>query len=907
LKRTGWLILILVILLGATAGWWFFYGSKYKGQAEIRSALPTDAVLLFSSRDLGASWDSLQQRPLWQVVNRLPGMQRMQFILAQADEQGLLKQLRGKEVIFSLHPTERYKFDWLFAMPVANASDYGAFNEWRKNLESKSGKASIRKYRNAELYQFTFPDTKQPFTLFVKDGLLVGSFTAYLVEEAARRLDSPQEETDASLPANATSASGAMAGQLEVFWPNLPELFSLFVQEPEKIEELLPALPYKSNLDVLIGEDGTLFTGFTNRTDTAASPDFLWSLHQQEPQRMTLTRFVPQRAASLMFLGLSDAVSWHHQLQEYWGTLNKVQAAEWNNLTAQVPALDSLSAYIGSEIGLATLPAVGKAEPGRLLYIKLKDEHQGEAYLENLAEKLADANQKDTVYREIFRDYTIAQLHTENLPQKLLGGAFWGFPESYYLLRENYLVIGNSVQALRDVVLDEVAEETWQRSLTINRYLSRLDAEHNYGLYIQASQFWPVLTSALAPEWQKFWNEQPTLKQFDLISAQLSATQEGLYTNVFLHQELKTFQEFENVQLVSTGSLALDAPLVTLKEINEGKARYLIQDSQAHIYLVGKNKLVLAKDSLAGRWLGTINVIPAHSNRSAKYLFPTDSLIYLFKEDLSPVSPFPLALPGQKQLHHLTLIDYSGNGFYRLLAADTEGALYMFDMDGINLEGWRPLSTGSKLAAAPQHIRIRNKDVIYAFTQDGRAVVLNRRGQPYPRFPMNLGDSLLGPVLIKPGNDFSTTNFITVTANGWLVEFNLEGNLIQRKQLYRPDPRAKFFLVPDTKNQTYLIAQQERFNLRFLNPAGRELFEKDYLGSTDLQVQYIYTGGDSGYILVEDQTQEFAYLYNTSGVLLQNKPINSSALPIVKIPANRDSVEMVKIYGNNLQWLEFPK
>ena len=909
MKKIFWLVIALLVLASAGVFWWIDYKNTEATAKGIRKIIPANAALLFSTTNLGASWDSLQQKPLWQAIEDLPGLQRMEAILSEAKELEILKQLEGKEVTISLHPTERYKFDWIVALPMKSVEELSLFTNWQKRLTQSGLQVSKRNYRNAQLFQISLIKDEPPFTLLIEEGMLIGSFTPYLVEEVARRLAG--EEGSKKLPTTKAVplASENIAGKLEVFWPNLPELLGLFVKDTEEINRMLPGLPYASQLDMLLGEDGTLLTGFTERDGQQDSVDFLWALHQQKPQRMTLTRFVPQRAASLMFLGLNNAEKWHKQLQQFWQRQQNEQFKFWQASSTRYPVLPEVIRVLDNEIGLATIPnTVETNTASRLLVASVKNGSRADSLLQILARKMAQEDNRDSAYQELYSGHLITQFHRFQLPEVLFGSAFWGFNESYYLMHDNYLIIGNSVQALRDMLADIEAEETWQRSLTLNRYLSRLEAEFNYGLYVQTDRFLPFLVQQLSPEWKSFWSQHAALKQFDLLSAQLTATQNSFYTNVFVHYQDRPVQAFERIRLTEDKNFRLQQQLVSLVALEKPQQKLLIQTSDSTLAIIeGKNKSVLVQAKIKGIHLGELELIKAKNNQKDRYLLATDSLIYLLDDKLEAVSPFPVSLPEGVKIKELSLVDYSGDGFYRILAADASGGIYMYDMDGINLQGWNPFVSGSALVQAPKHARIRNKDIIYTFTQKGQAIVVNRRGEPYPGFPLTLKDDLLGPVIFAPGSDFSSSRFTTITANGWMVSFNLEGEILSRKQLYRPDPRARFFVVPDQKQQSFLIAQQDRFNLRFLDSEGRDLFEKDYLGAEKLAVSFYYFSGNSGYVVVNDPDQEFAYIYSMDGVLFQNKPLNSSMLPILYSSNTTDSVNMVKAYDQNLTWSSFLK
>lgn len=136
------------------------------------------------------------------------------------------------------------------------------------------------------------------------------------------------------------------------------------------------------------------------------------------------------------------------------------------------------------------------------------------------------------------------------------------------------------------------------------------------------------------------------------------------------------------------------------------------------------------------------------------------------------------------------------------------------------------------------------------------------------------------------------------------MSFNLEGRIVRQQQLYKPDADTRFMLVPDTQNKGFLIVRQSRHRLSLLDSKGELLFEKDYLVAARVAVQYYNFGVDKELIAITDPDEEFTYLYDGKGVLLNFEPLNSCCPLSIRYQEEENSYEIYKSFNTKLSALK---
>jgi hypothetical protein len=606
LKRNALLIAFLLLLVLAAGGYWFYHSYTAAREYPLRLLVPTDAVLVYSSKEPVAARDSLQAHAFGEVLADIPAFARLKGY--EEELQRLLpgfERLQDREFLFSLHLTERHAFDYLLLMPFGGAKDIRLLEELgREAADRQAYRLQERTYQGIKIQEITDKASARTFSFFARDGVLAGSFSPFLVEAAIRQFTEGRDRVIPQwLREHGADPMGEALGQLALNIRQLPNLLRVFAASDSLVQQMLPHMPYYSRLDALTASEGLLLTGFTH-SSSEQTVDFLWALQDQKPQPIRLDFLVPLRSASLMFLGMDKPADWHQKLRRYWQQEGGVQWERWQVLEARGAEAATLLPLMGNQLGLATVPVAGSPQPDRLLILHMPDSGANAAVLRQLINRL---NSSDTLYSERFLRQQLQELPYSEFPAALLGSAFLGFQECYFTQVDEYLVLASSIPALKEMLLDMQAEETWQRSVRLNRFISRLDADQNYALYLNTTALWPLIYRQLAGPWKKFWDKHSlALRQVDLLSLQLSAGEGAFYTNIFLHLDRRTERLLEQLQLSKQAGSQLAAPVARAPQLvnyrQQRAANWLVQDTARQLYLLDRKGALVNSRPLGGYW-----------------------------------------------------------------------------------------------------------------------------------------------------------------------------------------------------------------------------------------------------------------------------------------------------------------
>jgi hypothetical protein len=162
-----------------------------------------------------------------------------------------------------------------------------------------------------------------------------------------------------------------------------------------------------------------------------------------------------------------------------------------------------------------------------------------------------------------------------------------------------------------------------------------------------------------------------------------------------------------------------------------------------------------------------------------------------------------------------------------------------------------------------------------AIEASGKVHVMNRRGEYYDGFPLDLESRIESPPHFAPGANFEGSVFSVVDKDGRLSSFNLLGQITSSEQLYKPTTETVYNLVPDVMGKTFVLARYDRRRLVLLNRNNEEIMSKDFGSEVIPDVQYYDFGSDVQVYLVCDKSEELTYIYDSEGNLIGSGPLKS--------------------------------
>ena len=901
-------ILIFFILI-VTAGAFWYFNNYHQKKVDSWQLVPENAILAYENTGIIDDWNSIINKAVWKTFKKMPYFQNWESGLILADslsgKNGAIDRLfRNRRLIISLHITASDNFDFIFNLDVADQSGVTLLDQVIQSLQKERNfTLRSRSYLGYNLHELANKDDGSTFTYFIYQNVVVGSYTPFLIEDVVRNVDNKFQMSFSSRIANLQNVQKLEndEGNVYIDYSKLPDLLTVLI-DPQKTSEFRKLSDFTGNtyLDVKIADNEILLNGATI-PDLSSSKSFLGTFKNQNPGRVRVTQYVPNSTALLYHVTFSDFKQWQAQLTKYWSNTNEEQFRRFLEFEEKYDlSLD----WVKGEAACAILETPNKTVPDKLVFIGISDKDLVFNELSSFAGKLGE-EQGDTLYMEIYNDQPIVQLPFREFPSILMGDFFIGFENSFITIYQNYLVLGNSMQSLKYFLNAMEEESNWGKSIRQNVLLENTLSEASFSMMINTSLCWPLIINQLNSRWAEiFKTHENPLKSFDLMALQVSNLDGRFYTSLAIEHQEKVVTKPMTTRLQKEQSIYTISPIISkpfiVKNHNNNRLEVLVQDASNILYQISNEGMILWGDSLKEKIVSEIYQIDFFKNGKLQYLFLTADKLHLLDRNGDYVAGYPVRLKQGISAKYLTVVDYDNSKNYRFMIADATGNLYLYDKTGKNLEGWTPRALDAPLAMAGFHVRVKGGDCMVALQTNGVLNVMNRRGEMYPGFPLNLNMTEVSDIFVDIGNDFNTTRLITVSSEGEVIEVNLRGKILRREQLYKPARESRFWLVNDALKKTYIIARQEYNMISFIDNKGGLILENDIFSSGKLDVQYYNFGSDNQLFITLDTDQEFAFIYNQSGEKVTFEPLECSFPVALMYSAKNREYQLYRCYNNNL-------
>jgi len=889
---------ILVVALGG-AGYYFFGDYLVKRNIDLWGLVPNHALIVYESSALPNNYNETLETEVGKSLLQLASIKQFNEFISGLDstdtEKGIVGRLFRGETIISLHVVAKNTFGTTIYKNIAQSDEKASFLKVIDRFEAKNQYSiATRKYQGKDIYELVNSETGAVFSYFLEENVVVGSFTPFLVEDVIRIID--RQEKGFKESNKAIFELPRLSNDKGNVYVNTHK-FNQFISALGGINsgQVIKDLGTASFLDLNIDNKGLYLNGFTEFEQT----NFLSVFNDQQPVASDLKYLVPNNSASILQLGFNNRNTFFSQISDFFD-INQEEVDptfyEKYNLKAELGA-----DWVDDNIGLVQL----ERELGHLFYLKTTDVNEALNDLNTLGESVAVAL-GDSVYAERYSDYEIRELMVENYTRNKFLPLLPKADLTYYTAVEDYIVFSNTIQNLKDLTGSIENEDTWGRSVTYNSFLDRTLEEFNFSFTVNTERFLEGAQSQMEGSWRESVKENlPILSNFYLASFQLSKLDDNFYTSVVVgHNRKKEVvkQNFAIAQEVSLQSLVNSKPYVVKNHISNLR-EVVVLDSANSLKLISNGGDVLWSKDLPGKIVGELEQVDYYKNGKLQYFFTTANHLHIIDRNGNYIEGFPKQV--NDNIAYSTVVDYDNSKRYRFLIADDRGNIYLYNKEGDSLDGWNPRKLEGILTTTPFHLRVRKKDCFVTVLSNGQVVLLNRQGVALKGFPLDLEARLTTGVDVKKGSDLSSTIFTTITKEGRMIQFNMEGQILETEQLYKPTKESEFRVISDALGKSFIVIRKDLNRIVVLDEKGNELFAKDYLDADDMAVQYYDFSTSNKLYAITDKIQGFTYLYDADGRLINTRPVDSEFEVGVIYSEVRDDLKVYAVSGNTFKILQF--
>ncbi len=889
MKRPEFIFVGVIILV---ASYFVFSYVTRKKEFNNWDLVTSNAAIVYESNSIINTWNKLIESKVWESISTINEVAQinktLQLIDTLSGGNGQLSSLfKNHNAIISAHVTSQQSYGLLYYIPLGKNGHTLFLHLLAKLEQSEKVKKSKRVYQAQTIYELGFKENNLSYLVY--KNTLVFSTEAFLVEDVVRNI---KNEFKANFIRSYPSLSGNPSfatddGNIYINGNDIALLANSFLHVKNRIGDTA-FLAGSIFFDITLSDKGLFASGFAYDTNETS---LVSTFKDQQAVAFNLKGLIPKNAGIVEHFGATDLNKWYTN----WAALKKSEVSDKEQGAAFVKFLKNEFAHI-------TLQSVDNQHLNKLFVAEMADVAGMYNHLNKIAEKQI-AQTEDSLYIENYAGKEIRLIDNDPLLTKYFG--FKGFESTYYLLFNNYLIIANTAETLRNWLVQVENESVWSKSVRMNTFFKNALSEANYTYVTNLEYSWNLQYDKLNNPLKQWADENAqAIKDFNILAFQLSNLDNRYYANFHInYAPTPKFVAKQNVFDVATIQLA--NPIITkpqvVKNHRNGESEIILQDSLTNLMLIGASGEVLWSDPLGEKVTSIIYQIDFYKNNKLQYLLHSDSTLFLIDRKGNNVEGYPLKMA--YKINNMYLIDYDRSKNYRILISDYFGNLRMYDKEGNMLKGWNPNEFGSNFSNDIFHLRVRGKDRILIPMAKGEIHLTNRRGEKVQGFPLNIGINISNNFFVRLGENFEDTEFTTVSEDGLVIPFSMTGKILSRNQLFKETNQSKFRLVVEEQGKDYVYVRNDLNRLAVLSSNGELLFEKDFPGDKERKVQYYNFGADRELFVIKSNNS--IYLYTRQGELLNHTPLTSEFPISIVYFSNENACHLYLSHENTIELKKF--
>lgn len=886
-------LILAIILVSAATGYWLYTKYSSEPQLQNRQLISDNAVYIFETEQADVSWNTLVNHSLWEKISIFPAFEQIATSLSKLDSltgyQGQIsRMLYGNKLSISYHPIGAENFELLYILQQEKAEFENLLTSIRSQIPNDI-KITNRNYTDIEILEVIKGTDERLYSFAHLGGLLVFSESSFLVEEAIRMYEAPQILSNSWVLYESSDQEGSL-GTLWLSGKSIAQLIKGTSKDRESIQiKSLENLDAKAGYEVFLEPNQIRLEGeimlFENVSFT---PSLQANLSEAQDG-------ISARALAITQYNLPGVFEIQELQNRGFTAKSTIQGEVQRNLIDQ-GFIDGL----GGEFYFQELEPNADGSKNLVLVTRIINDNAPISILRTYLE------QENTTYSDFYRDEEIFFVGLEELPAYLFASKFQGFPQTFITKRGNLLFFANSQSAMKMLIDDLKDGYTWGHSGFPENLNRILNPSTGFSQTYRLKEIWKSWTDQANSSWSSFLQRyRPSFTSFDYLTLRINQVGDQKKSSILIPFDDSAPAPVEaqaSVSLASQKQIGFEHPLIwgpqSIINYQDGSEDLIVQDENHVLHLLNSEGTLVYSVPLSGKILGDAYQVDYYKNGKLQVLFATSDKVYGIDRLGNPLTGYPFNF--DQKLTHLQLVDYDNNREYRYFLSTAGGDLILLDKTGKRLDGWNPNSIGDPSFQNPNHFRVPGKgDYMGTLSTSGKLHLFNRRGEAQAGSPFNLSGEFNTGLFFGRMNASNQYGFTGVTRDGQVIQVNFDGEIINRNQLIKDDRDSEFFLVSDQRNQSFLIVSKTFNQLKAFSPKEEELFNLR-VSEGKLMYQYFDFGGDRQIFVVVDPEQNFAFLYDLSGNLLTNLPLDSSG-PIQISYDQRNNQYLIRtIVGNQL-------
>jgi hypothetical protein len=797
------LILTLALLVLAGIGYtgYLIYEQFQKPSESPIKAISENTVMVIKVHNPADVMEDLPRSNLiWKDLMTFPIFKTLRTEVDFLDSairknENIRRIVQNYPLLLAVSMTDRTSFGMLVLTSVPGKDPAATITDFLKQSYNSKVTVLSSPYSSVTLVEVIIKGNNEPFYFAVKKGVFIGSYHADLVKKAIDRLSLNISSISGSGFQKVESLTGKKVdANIYINFRYLSSFLSKFFQEDLASRLVrLSLFADWSGLDLIIKRDELLVNGYTTFGDT--STQFLPLMKDQLPQKIEITKVIPDNIFSFVCFGFSDFKNFYAKLRSYQPVQAEIRENYPNCVQLEnrlkIRISDFFTPWIGNEMAVVNSknPSSGEKEASFGIF-RLTDRTLADSLLKELS--VATGKKRET---QVYRDISITNLNIPELIPGIFGSFFGHVQGSCYVVINNYIIFGNDPGSLKRLT-DRVKEgNTLENRQDYHDIIENISDKSNIYFYFDTKRGLGEIKSILRENISGPLNPViDTLRKFESVAIQLNNRNGLFYTRFFIRYNPAGTSESALQWQVMLDTMIRERPLIVHPRLH-GDPAVLATDRSNNLYMVDNLGNIRWKLALPGKLAGTIHEIYPKNSDSAVYLFNTEYFIGIVDANGKFLPHFPVQLK-LKSTNALSVISFPGLRDYHILVALSDHKIHSFNLNGKPEDGWHSALFNEEITGEIKSITVNHKEFVFITGKNGKLLITDQKGNTRIRLPKDFRVSPHAMFYLNKTNKRGL--FLTTDQAGKVVYIQENGTVSE--STFSPLSPNHWFIYEDINN-----------------------------------------------------------------------------------------------------------
>ncbi len=834
-----------------------------------------------------------KENKIWRSLGTLEAFsevtKKISYIDSIACKNILMNEVLLNSIIYiSAYTIDQRKSEFLFVVNLKSPKSENSIIELLIKCIDQNFKKNIQKYEGKSIYTIKVSENEIETEVYLTllDGNIIISRSEILIENSIRQFGLSKSLSDDPEFVKVFSTAGKNKdANLFIDLRRIMNFSSVFASDSFKNE----LTKYKNfgawaGFDINSTEDQIIFNGFISAgTDENTLLNIFGNSH---PVAITVDKILPVSTSTFLSFGLGNLETSGKGLNRYLTGIGKSTRHK-----KELKKLDEIFDFdaeklflsiIDNEITIAQCSTNDTVErQSSFVLAKCKSVNLAKKELYDLlvkACKKKGINIEKQQYTYIFDSDTkfdIFVLPISNLTGSVFGSLFNMGSNCYYTFYGNYLIIGESFEALSSLLHNNVLNKTLNNSEVYKGFRNNLAQQSYILFYADLSRapfvFAPFIENNICKSWKANTQVFDQLQPFGMQITDVSNT---LYCNILAQYigELKVKPQTVWETLLDT-SFSFKPQFVL--NHNNKQNEIFIQDLGNKIYLINKAGRIIWKQKIAEQINSKVYQVDYFKNGKLQILFSTLNYIHLIDRNGNYVERYPVRLRAPAS-EGLSLFDYDNDKSYRILIPCTDNKIYAYGIEGSLITGWQFKGSDYPVDQPISHFKIGDKDYI-VFGDKFHTYILDRKGVTRVPVDVLIAKSKNNEYLLDNSSTPDKARILITDTTGTIVSIYFDGHIATTSAgTFSANHIFDFKDVDGDGINDYIFLDKN--TLTIFKQDNSKIFSYDFpntMNEKPLYFRFSATDRKLGFV---DKTDQKIYLINNDGSIYKGFPLIGTTL-----------------------------